>query len=570
MKAARATHDQAAQTIQYRDAWLELGGVPVLYLPFFQHPDGTASRQTGLLAPAFGTSSVLGQFYAQPYYVTLGKSADLTLEPIFFSKENPVLAAEYRQRFVSGAISLNGSITNGTIYDERNRSTGEETIRNHVAGTGRFDIDDDWRWGFDLARASHDGYLLRYKLFDRFRFIDRNTLTSRAYVEGFRDRSYASAQTFAFQGLRVEDDPSLAPLVLPVMHYNWIGENDARGGYLDFHSYSYAIGRTMGTDSQRTAAIWGYTLPYLASTGEVWTLNTSLQGDLFNISDRGQLNDGFRPAGEGMEARVFPQVALGWRLPLVRASETTRLLVEPMVSMAAAPRVGNLDRLPNEDSRVLDLDETNLFRRNRFTGLDRVEGGQRITYGLNTDTQRLDSGTRMATFLGQSYRFQNDGSVPIHSGLADRSSHLVGRVLVSPTRGLTGSWRFQLDNSDLSSVRSAAGLSVGSNALNLGVSYAFVERSSQPRLLYDIEQVATSLVGRIDENWRFLIRESRSIGEDAGQLRFNSALIYEDECFLFGVDFERRFTGNPFNPPDSSVVFRVSLRNFGEARLDAF
>ena len=71
--------------------------------------------------------------------------------------------------------------------------------------------DDDWRWGFDVARSSHDNYLLRYKLFDRFRFIDRNTLTSRGYVEGFRGRSYASATAYAFQGLREFDDPSLAP-----------------------------------------------------------------------------------------------------------------------------------------------------------------------------------------------------------------------------------------------------------------------------------------------------------------------------------------------------------------------
>ena len=570
VKASRATHDQAAQTIHYRDAWLELGGVPVLYLPYLQHPDGTATRQTGLLAPAFGTSSVLGQFYAQPYYITLGKSADVTLEPILFSKENPVLAAEYRQRFAAGVISLNGSITNGTIYDDQNRSTGQETIRSHVAGTGRFDIDDDWRWGFDLARASHDGYLLRYKLFDRFRFIDRNTLTSRAYVEGFRDRSYATAQGFAFQGLRLEDDPSLAPLVLPVMDYNWVGDNDIRGGYFDFRSYSYAIARTMGTTAQRTAALWGYTLPYIASTGEVWTLKTSLQGDLFNVSDRGQVNDGFRPAGDGVEARVFPQLSLGWRLPLVRASEMSRLLVEPLVSVVTAPRTGNLDRLPNEDSRAIDLDETNLFRRNRFTGLDRVEGGQRVTYGLNADTQRLDGGMRIAGFLGQSHRFQEDGSVPVQSGLADRSSNVVGRLLVSPMRGLSASWRFQLDNSDLSSVRSSSGVSMGTNALNLAVSYTFVERSSQPTLLYDLEQVTTSLIGRIDENWRFLVRESRSVGEDAGQMRFNSALIYEDECFLFGVDFERRFTGNAFNPPDTSVVLRLSLRNLGEARLDAF
>ena len=67
--------------------WLALGcvyltvalcvvrGVPVLYTPYFEHPDGTVRRKSGLLTPAFGSSNVLGQFYAQPDFQTLGDSA---------------------------------------------------------------------------------------------------------------------------------------------------------------------------------------------------------------------------------------------------------------------------------------------------------------------------------------------------------------------------------------------------------------------------------------------------------------------------------------------------------------
>jgi LPS-assembly protein len=569
IKAARATHDQEAATVSYRDAWIEIGGVPVLYTPYLEHPDGTVRRKSGLLTPSFGSSSVLGQFYAQPYFQTLGDSADITLEPIVYSKENPVLAAEYRRRFRAGAMALNGSLTYAHVYDDRNRRTGEDTMRGHIAGTGRFDIDEDWRWGFDIARASHDNYLLRYKLFDRFRFIDRNTLTSRGYVEGFRGRSYAAATTYAFQGLREFDDPGLAPLVLPLLDYQWLGEPDRRGGYLHFQSYSYGIHRTEGTASQRTAGVWGYTLPFTASTGEVWSLTGTLQGDLFH-ADRGRIVDAFAPTAEGVTARAFPQVALGWRWPFVRNDQTFRTIVEPVVSIVAAPRIGNQQKFPNEDSRAIDLDETNLFRRNRFSGLDRVEGGQRVNYGLNVDLRRTDSGARIAGFLGQSYRFQRDGNFPTESGLYDNASNIVGRLLVSPHPWLSGSWRFQADKGDFGATRNTASVRLGPDALNLVVAYNFIDRSSQPSLFEDLEQVTTRLAGRINENWRFLIRDARSIGSDSGQLRFNSALIYEDECFLFGVDFQRRFTGNRDNPPDTSIVLRIALRNLGETRLQGF
>ena len=39
LRARRAVLDQEAQMMSYRDAVLEVAGVPVFYLPFFAHPD---------------------------------------------------------------------------------------------------------------------------------------------------------------------------------------------------------------------------------------------------------------------------------------------------------------------------------------------------------------------------------------------------------------------------------------------------------------------------------------------------------------------------------------------------
>jgi hypothetical protein len=81
--------------------------------------------------------------------------------------------------------------------------------------------------------------------------------------------------------------------------------------------------------------------------------------------------------------------------------------------------------------------------------------------------------------------------------------------------------------------------------------------------------MTTMLTAMIDENWRVVMRETRSIGADSGLLRFNSALIYEDECFLFGIDFQRRLVGTRDNPPDSALILRFALRNLGETRFQA-
>ncbi|MEQ9575574.1 MAG: LptA/OstA family protein, partial [Rhodospirillales bacterium] len=59
IKAVRVIHDKRNKTIEYRDAWLEVYGYPVLYTPYFIHPDPSIRRKAGFLAPGFGGSSDL-------------------------------------------------------------------------------------------------------------------------------------------------------------------------------------------------------------------------------------------------------------------------------------------------------------------------------------------------------------------------------------------------------------------------------------------------------------------------------------------------------------------------------
>ena len=46
MKAYTAIRDKVERTITYHDAWLEMFGVPVLYTPWFRHPDFGVDRQS--------------------------------------------------------------------------------------------------------------------------------------------------------------------------------------------------------------------------------------------------------------------------------------------------------------------------------------------------------------------------------------------------------------------------------------------------------------------------------------------------------------------------------------------
>ncbi|MBI3710950.1 MAG: LPS-assembly protein LptD [Proteobacteria bacterium] len=565
IKAARVTHDQAAQEVTYNDAWIELFGVPVAYTPYLSHPDGTVDRRSGLLTPQLASSSNLGRILTVPYYQVISPSADFTFEPMFLTSEYPVLAGEYRQRTQTGQFNLSGSVTRADRRDDfNNRIDGDQT-RGHIKGEGRFDIDNDWRWGFDAARATDDTYIQRYKLQQRYRFLSSNTLTSRLYTEGFRGRDYAAVNSYAFQGLRQRDDPGLAPLVLPMLDYNYVGEPGAYGGRYSLDANALSIYRTEGTRMQRMALAGGWTLPYTAPSGEIYSLSANLLGDAYNVPRIGSAADPSRPTEDGVSGRLFPQLALGWRYPFVRRGEDYRTLIEPIVTVVAAPNLGNQQRFPNEDSRGIDFDDTNLFRSNRFSGIDRLEGGQRVSYGVNTELMR-NGGGRVSAFIGQSYRLKSESAFTANSGLQDKASNIVGRLRFLPHPWIGATYSFQADKGDFTATRDVASLTLGPPALQLTVSYVFVERSTQPTLEFDVEQIATQVVARITPNWRIQTRSLTSIAQDSGTLIAGASLIYEDECIVIGLDVSRRNIGTRDNPPDTAAVLRVIFRNLGEVK----
>lgn len=570
IKAARVTHDQKAQQIRYNDARMEIVGIPVAYTPYLSHPDGTVERKSGFLAPEFQSSNTLGQLVSIPYYVVIDESSDATIEPIFLLKEAPVMAGEYRKHTARGQIQGSASLTQVDRRDDNNGRLSQKDTRGHFKANGRFDIDDDWRWGFQGERATDDTYLQRYRLLHRYRFLSSETLTSNLYTEGFRDRNYAAANAYAFQGLRQRDDPGLAPVVLPMAEYNYLGEPGAYGGRYSLDANALSIHRAEGTRMQRTVLRGGWSLPWTAPSGEIYTLSTSLRGDLYNTSQIGSSTDPFRPTEDGLHARAIPQVDLTWRYPLIRRDGDIRTIVEPIGSFVATPILGNQGRFPNEDSRVVEFDETNLFRVSRFDGLDRVESGQHVNYGFNSTFLR-DNGSRAAIFLGQSYRLQNESAFPENSGLAGHRSHYVGRVSVSPHPWFSTRYSFQADQDDLSAQRNRATVTVGPSALRASASYVYVDRLGRANSGQGIEQLGTALDARLSPHWRSQARYLRSLADgDSGSLLWGGSVIYEDECILAGIDLTRRYIGNRDNPPDTVVVLRVVFRNLGEVKTALF
>ena len=154
LKAKKVVHDEKEQVIEYTDAYLELFGVPVAYIPFFYHPDPTVKRKSGFIAPSFGGSSALGPTIATPYFFDIAANKDLTITPTFTSKERVHFAAEYRDIGSNSQLESDTSITLDSNDD----------LFGHIDTKYRKNVNDVWRMGVDIQRTNDDTYLRRNKI----------------------------------------------------------------------------------------------------------------------------------------------------------------------------------------------------------------------------------------------------------------------------------------------------------------------------------------------------------------------------------------------------------------------
>lgn len=564
LKAVKVIHDQEAQVIQYRDAWLEMFGVPVLYTPFFQHPDPTVDRQSGLLTPSFRNAAETVGFAVQPrYYWAISPHEDATFEPIFSTKKNPLFVGEYRRRFADGRIDLRGS---GSIQDREvaGNRTEKDVVRGHVDATGRFDINERWRWGFDVNRASDDTFL---RLYDFAKENDR-TLTSRLFAERFEGRDYLAINGYSFQGMR-RDQTDRQPLVTPEIDYNYESEPGVAGGTYFVDANLMNLNRLDGRDSRRISLAGGWTLPYTSSYGLQTTLTASLRADGYWTNGVNPGSNAVAPPepqaqGNDLTGRVFPQVALQARYPFVRHSQSFSQIIEPIAQVVAAPDAGNPDDIPNEDSLDFEFDDTNLLDANRFPGLDRVDTGQRFDYGLKYALTTDESGYG-EVFLGQSYRLAGGEDFARGSGVRDGISDVVGRVLIEPRRHLNLSYRFRLDDDGLKPRRHEADLRAGPPLLNVRLGYSFFDGGVA---FQDREELRARVATQINQYWSAFASHRHDLAA-RDPLKTRVGLTYEDECFQISVIGERNYFRDREIEKGDSVFVTFGLKHlgvFGEGR----
>lgn len=559
IKAYKVIHDSDEKRIYYHYATFQLDGIPILWTPYFSTYDPTVKRASGFLETLPGYRSQLGYFVRSRYYFDIAPDMDAVLEGGYFTEQGPLIGGQFRERFSSGEIQLSGSITESDIRQYPTpENVDEKTVRGHIFGTGAFDLSDHWRTGFQFARSLDDIYVLKYG------YSSLQVLQTHLFAEGFYGRDYINVSTYAFQDLRAGVTEK-QPYALPYVTFSLFGDpGETLGGRWADSGSLLAIRRFPGQAVERLANTLSWQRKLVSDVGLVTTLNTSLETDYYWAQDVQPDPVTNQITARSSIGRVFPQANAVMSYPLTRPVGYAQWVVEPILSVLAAPaRTRNLD-IPNEDSHDIQLDSSNLFSLDRFPGIDRIEDGSRVTYGIRTGLYNLGTGyTRL--FLGQSYRITGSNLyLPANSGLQSRRSDYVAEFDVSPGNLIDLSYRAEWSNDFKTDRLHEAIFRFGTEKAAISGGYIFASSVQEPNFSAgERNELSLAAYYKFDENWSAAATSTTELTQPRKVLRYSFSGTYTDDCSSFTLAVSHDQTFLIGGTSGTSVFLQFSLKNLG-------
>jgi LPS-assembly protein len=614
VKAARIVHDQGEKMLYFEQANIELYGTPIAYLPYFSAPDPTVKRKSGFLAPSFHSSDKIGVAVAVPYFWALAPDYDLTLTPTITSKQGPLLEAEWRQRTENGAFLVRGMGIKQWdpgyfVHDDGTPTPGYRDLRGSFESSGQFNLSDKWGWGWDIVAPSDKTFFQDYNTGQlQTKDLIRNPPSegvSQLYLTGRGDRSYFDARSMYFYGFSESDIQSQIPVVHPVVDYLYTFGQPILGGELSYRMNLTSLSRDQADFEPITAAAVNQNLcapttadpaantipgncvlrgfPGIYSRfsaeatwrrsitdpfGQVFTPFIYARGDLASLSvDQSAAVDNFLPGGDTNLVRAMPAVGLEYRYPFIGVQSWGTQTIEPIAQIIVRPNETGIGRLPNEDAQSLIFDDSNLFKLDKFSGWDRVEGGTRANVGIQYTAQVNNAGFFNVLF-GQSYQLMGENSFTqggltntgLDSGLDKPRSDYIARFAYQPSRMYTFTSRFRFDEATWEVKRFELESRVNLERLSFTAIYG--QYAAQPELgfLTNREGVLGTSSLKLTGNWSIF----GAIGYDLDAQKVDQTQLgisYIDDCIAWALQYTTSYTysGNPAEKTHA-IMMTLGLR----------
>jgi LPS-assembly protein len=432
VRARTLTLDSGQHVGVARDASVDFKGIPILYLPWLSFPLDD-ERKTGFLFPSVGSNSRSGFEASSPWYWNIAPNEDLLLTPTYYTRRGIDIGGDARYM----TDDQHGELMWQFLpYDAQ--ATGEG-LSNHdrsfVHLTQTTELPDDFRVTIDAANAGDSLY------FQDFGEGPEGTSVAdleRTAALSYRDENWRLlAQVQQYQTLDAIEqvlDPTERPYArLPQI----VADSDFVLGpagllHYGFDSEVVNFDRGIGVTGWRLDLRPNATL-HFEGPGYFVRPGVAYEFTQYSLSDTaiGQPDS---------PRRAMPTASLDTGLIFERPTgrdDRRTLTLEPRLEYVYTP-YRDQDQLPVFDTALPDLNLVELFRTNRFVGVDRIGDADQVTAALTSRLLDTSSGQQfLSATLGQTYYFQPPRvQIPLEPVTGLRSD-MVAEVALMAYKNLT-------------------------------------------------------------------------------------------------------------------------------------
>lgn len=377
-----------------KNAWLEVKGLPVMYLPYMSFPMDNR-RLTGFLSPSFGNTKKNGVDVNVPYYWNIAPNYDALMWARYLEDRGPLLGGKFRYltHMTKGEVDFEV-----LPYDnEKDRTRWQGAFINNT----RFN--DNWTSSTSLNQVSDSTY-----------YEDLSSplrLTTSSFVNSYTDLSYNSpgvgftTKWDYYQNIDPAQPESSSPYRrLPQMLLNLSKSMTFMPMDVGMTNEFVYFQHSERNDIGGRINVKPYVSFPFESPGSFIKPKLSLQTTQYLLDNR-------LPGLSDSINRTLPIASIDSGLIMEReigsGDSYYRQTLEPRLFYVYIPYVNQND-IPIYDTAPYDLNFNQLFLENRFSGADRVGDANQVTVALTSRLLQGYSGTELLNLsVGEIFYFQD-------------------------------------------------------------------------------------------------------------------------------------------------------------------
>ena len=446
LKAKKMILDKETGRGEAEHAFLDVHDVPIFYFPYYNFPIDDR-RQTGFLTPSAGYSNISGWGFSVPYYWNIAPNYDLLLTPNYYTTRGVLLDTDFRYltEKSQGELKLNG------IYHDQ---AFEQYIQDNqaqldAAGQGdlsdnRYEvyfhngtrIDENWSMNAHYHYVSDDYYLQNFG--STIGETTENQLLQEADID-YKSEHWNSVLTMLhYQTLQPINQTAVSDVYSKYPSWTLGGNYANLPGGVNFNINNEYDNFVWTGDDEEDQALGGryhtnpvFSRPIMDPSGYI-TPTVRLQETYYGLSQN--------PTDLEQSMNILvPQTSVDSSIYFDRSTsfwgKSWTQTLEPRVYYLYVPYV-NQTQVPNFDSNYQIFTYDQLFRPNRFSGIDRVGDANQTSLALMSRFLDADSGAEVFHWgIGETFYFE-DRDVQLMQlepgkAYADSSATTVGYM--SPT-----------------------------------------------------------------------------------------------------------------------------------------